>query len=347
MRPPWRKRPVEAPERRSYTSDILAAVFQNATRTANDAGKTAAVEAAAGYVARALAGAEVSGPPWAVDMLPPHVLSQMGRGLMRRGATVWAIEADMLTEAGYWNFHAGPTADKSGWTCQVTDNGPHGSRTRNLPFDRLVFVPWSNDPAIPWTPSGPMQNASLTAALAGNAEEALSHEAATPVGNVVEIPSDGAGADQYEATKEALKSARGRVWFQEAMRGADRGNDPDSSFKQKHVGPMPAGELVSIGEQAYSRTLAAMGVPPDLFQHGANSQGQREAARRCHLNLIVPLSRIVERELRDKLDGGIRLKHETYFADMAGRAGAFQKLVSGGMDLAQAAAVSGVLIDDG
>ena len=324
MRWPWQK----APERRSYTSDILAAVFQHATQTANDAGKTAGVEFAAGYVSRQLASAEVQGPPWAQRMLTPMVLSQMARGLIRRGSTLWAIEAEMLTEAAYWNFVAGATADKSGWRCNVTDSGPHGTRHRTLPFDRLVFVAWSNDPAIPWAPGGPMQNASLLATLAGNAAEALSHDAAAQVGSVIEIPSDGRSADQYEGTKEALKTAKGRIYFQETLKTGDRNTDPDSSFKQKRFGPMPDANLVEASQQAFLHTLASCGIAPDLAQHGANSQGQREAARRTHLNLILPLSKLLEHELREKLDDSIRLRHEGYFGDLQGRASALKATVA-------------------
>lgn len=338
MRLPWRKQP----ERRSYSSDILAAVFQQASTEQADAGKSAAVEAGAGYVARQFMAAEVEGPSWVADMLPPLVLAQIARNVMRRGASVWAVEAERLSEAAYWNFTSGRTSDRRGWRCQLSDSGPGGQRTRLLPWERVLLFEWAHEPAVPWTPSGPLQFASLTSVLAGNAEQALSHETNTPVGNVVEIPSDGKGATEYADASAALKNAAGRIWFSETLKVGDRGLEPDASWKQKHIGPMPTEALVEVGKDAFNRCLAAMGVPTDLFAGGGNSQGQREAARRCHLNLIVPLSRMIERELRDKVDDAIRLKHETYFVDMVGRSQVVAKLTDSGVALNVALAAVGL-----
>ena len=342
MRWPWQK-----PEKRSsYTNSILSAVFQHSTQIYADAGKTAGVEAGAGYVARSLAGAEVSGPAWAQDMLTPTVLSQIGRGLIRRGSSVWAVEPEMLSEAGYWNFEQGANSNRAGWRCRVTDHGPHGSRVRVLPYDRILFMAWAHDPAVPWAPSGPLQFASTTAALASNAEEALSHEAQTPVANVLEVPAEGWEDKQLEDVKSKINTADGRLFFADALKTGDRTVDPDSGWKQRHVGPMPTKELAEIGRDSFQRALAAMGLPPDLFQHGANAQGQKEAARRAHLNLILPLSRMIEHELQAKLDSSIRLKHETYFADMVGRAQVIEKLTGSGVALNVALNAVGLGDDD-
>ena len=75
--------------------------------------------------------------------------------------------------------------------------------------------------------------------------------------------------------------------------------------------------------------------------------GQREAYRRFLHSTIVPLARLVQRELSEKFDADVSLSFDSLFAgDLSGRARAFQSLVKDGMDLAKAAALAGVMESD-
>ena len=59
---------------------------------------------------------------------------------------------------------------------------------------------------------------------------------------------------------------------------------------------------------------------------------------------VTPLARIVSEELSDKFETPISLSFDGLFAaDLAGRARAFQSLVGGGMDVAKAAALAGLM----
>ena len=63
--------------------------------------------------------------------------------------------------------------------------------------------------------------------------------------------------------------------------------------------------------------------------------------------VIAPLGRKVERELRDKLDDDVSLGwQELRASDLSGRARAFQLMVGGGMDVAQAVAIAGLMVND-
>ena len=66
---------------------------------------------------------------------------------------------------------------------------------------------------------------------------------------------------------------------------------------------------------------------------------QREAWRRLLFSTIAPLGRIVENELRVKLDTpDLRLTwNELRASDLAGRARAFQSMVNGGIEVGKAA----------
>ena len=100
-----------------------------------------------------------------------------------------------------------------------------------------------------------------------------------------------------------------------------------------------------IQKQAFEQVLAATGTPPSLFTD-ADGTSQREGLRRYHLGTVLPLAHILEMELTEKLETPVTLAFDRYPLDMDGRSKAFAKLVQGGMEITQAAAVSGVLIGD-
>ena len=80
----------------------------------------------------------------------------------------------------------------------------------------------------------------------------------------------------------------------------------------------------------------------------AEGTGQRESFRRLLHSTIMPLGRIVAEELSDKFEANMSLSFDALFAaDLSGRARAFQNLVGGGMDLAKAAALAGLMNMEG
>ena len=75
--------------------------------------------------------------------------------------------------------------------------------------------------------------------------------------------------------------------------------------------------------------------------------GAREAFRRFLHATIAPAARLVEVELSAKLDTEVTLSFDALYAsDITGRARAFQSMVGGGMDVAKAAALSGLMADE-
>ena len=89
------------------------------------------------------------------------------------------------------------------------------------------------------------------------------------------------------------------------------------------------------------KVLAACGVPPELVS-GGDGTSLRESYRRLLHSTIAPLARILESELRAKTCPGISLD-SLFAADLSGRARAFQSMVGGGMDVAKAAALAGLM----
>ena len=160
VRWPWSK--SAKPERRSagggYSDAIVRAIEAQASSTVADAGSTAAIEAAAGALSRALMAVEVEGPGWVKDAITPVWLSQVGRSLVREGSSlsVVGMRHDRLTlaPAASWNFEGG-TDDEESWMCRATVYGPSTSNTRLLTRDRIVCVRWGTSPGTRYRGQGP------------------------------------------------------------------------------------------------------------------------------------------------------------------------------------------------
>ena len=107
---------------------------------------------------------------------------------------------------------------------------------------------------------------------------------------------------------------------------------------------MPPDSMEKIRAGAFNAVLAACGTPPALFDD-SDGTSQRESFRRYLTTVVQPLSRLLERELADKLDApDVGLSFEGLYAhDLQGRATAFQKLIAGGLPVQEALVTSGLI----
>ena len=359
MRWPWTRR-----ERRDagggYTDAVVAAIEAQASAAVADVSATAAIEAAAGALSRAFAAAEVDGPAWVQETVTPDWLAQVGRSVLREGASLSVIRMGgdgivHLVPSAHWNFE---TLDVPGaelerdWQARVTTYGPSSSYTRLLPRDQLVFLRWGTSPGTRYRGQGPTSWAHLTARLQGEAERSLADEAKGPLAQLVAVPADG-GADDDEddplaGLRADIAAARGKALLVETTAaGFDQGRAaaPQKDWQANRLGPSPPQAMVQLSDMAFARMLAACGCSPALFDD-SDGTAKREAMRQWHLGTVQPLARVLERELSARLDAPIKLRFDLYNVDLAGRAQAFQKLVAGGVAVAEALATSGLLADD-
>lgn len=102
--------------------------------------------------------------------------------------------------------------------------------------------------------------------------------------------------------------------------------------------------MVRVRSDAFEAVLAATGTPPSLFLD-SDGTSQREAIRRWHQNTVLPLARLLQDGLSEKLEAEVRLVFDSYPLDLAGRAQALQKLVASGVPVNEALATSGLLAD--
>ena len=357
MRWPWKREVRSAGG--GYSDAVVAAIEAQAAAKVADASSTAAVEAVAGMLSRALADADVIAEGWAQDAVTPFWLMQVGRSLIREGASLSVVSmggsgALDLVPAAFWNFEAleTPGAEREDdWHARVTTYGPSSSYTRLLGRDRLVYVRWGTSPGTRYRGQGPMSWAHLTARLQGEAERSLGDEAAGPVAHILPVPQDGGdgtGADPLAQLKADIGAARGKAVLTETTSagwGDGKTAAPMSDWKPQRLGPAPPEAMVAVADAAFSRMVAACGASVSLFSD-ADGTAQREAWRRWHLGTVQPLAKLLAHELTLRLETTVTLRLDKYPTDLAGRASAFKALVTGGMAVTEAAAVSGLMIDD-
>ena len=353
MRWPWSKR-----EKRDSGGDFSDAVIRlieaQAAGTAADASSTAAVEAASGALSRAFASARVEGPPHVRQAVTGRFLGQVGRDLIRSGDSLHVIQVSMgggvkLIPCSSWHWEG--SHDPDSWSCRATAYGPSTSTTWNLPAAGVVFLTWGSTPGQTYVGTGPLSWAHTTARLQSEAERSLADEAGGPIANLLAIPEDGGDDDSdddpLKLLKADLRTARGKALLLETTHagwGDGRSAAPQRDWSPSRLGPTPPETMVQLRQEVFNAVLASCGVPPSLFID-SDGTSQREAVRRWHLNTVLPLARLLQDELSEKLEGSCRLVFDGYAKDLQARASTFQKLVAGGVDVNEALAVSGLLGD--
>ena len=358
MRWPWQKREVRASQ--PFTDAIVQAIAASAAgTTAGDPGAIAALEAAAGLYAAAFAGARVDGPERATRALTPAVRALMARNLIRRGESLHLIDvaggAIALRPVGSWDIRGGWNPDS--WFARCDLFGPSGNVTRFVPHSMVCHARYAVDPARPWLGLGPLAWARHTGALAANLELRLSEEAGGPSGYVLPMPepdtpegdADDPTTDPLTAIAAALGALGGKtkiVPSTAAGWSGDMADRPRNDWKPERIGmDVPTTSATLRGDAAIA-VLGACQVPMALFGD-ADGTSQRESWRRFAMGPLAGLAAIIEAELSAKLDADIRFDFAHMWAhDLAGRASSFKAMVAGGMPVAEAAGLAGLMAGD-
>lgn len=350
----------ETRESQPFTDAIVQAILQANTGASANTTATAAVEAAAGLLGRAFAGAKVTPDNAVTEGLTPSVLNLIGRDLVRRGESVWAIGISegvlQFVPAGSWDVRGDPVGvngGESGWHYRVDLFGPSSNITRYLPSAAVLHFRGSVDPARPWLGLSPLAWASTSARLQAESERSLADEMAGPVAQLLAVPQDGGDDtedDSLRSLKADLTGARGRALLLETVAagwGDGQSAAPHRDWVANRLGPNPPTTVNTARRESFGGVLAAMGVPPDLMDVDSAGTAQREAFRRWYSSTAEPLARIVEAELEAKLETPVHLDMTGLYAhDLVGRAGAFQRLIAGGVSVTEALTTSGLLAAD-
>ena len=305
-------------------------------------------------MSRAFAAAEIVGPAWVQDAVTPGFLSQVGRDLIRKGDSMHVIRLGndgqvKLIAASSWHWEG--NHDPDSWTVRVTAYGPSTSTTWSLPAPGVVFVRWGGTPGQTYVGTGPLSWAHTTARLGSEVERSLADEASGPLAQIISVPQDGGDGgdtDPLAMLKADIAKARGKaVLVETTAAGWDQGKaaSPQKDWRADRLGPTPPDAMATLRKSVFEHVLAACGTPPSLFLD-SDGTSQREGLRRWHLGTVLPIARMIEHELRVKLDAEVKLRFDNYPLDLSGRAMSFQKLVSAGMSINEALATTGLLAAD-
>ena len=356
----------------SYTDMMVAELEALAlgNRTAS-ATSHAALETACMIYSSCLAAMRVSNPA-----VTPEVMCEIGRQLIRRGEILFRIELDdsgmiELTPIATHSVHG---ASKR-WRYEAHITYPSGSETLDLSRDEVLHLVWATDPIRgQWQGISPIALAATTMKAAGQLEQAILDESGIPPSQLLAMPDTVSGkvgsTQSFLDTGETprgntsdlsvwghSKAARGKVMVVPSMpfdpADAKRWNQipagSPGSFKPNRTGPEFGGNHDPIRKSLHHGILSCCGIPVSL---GGVDQGtgteSRESFRRFTFTSLAGLARRIEGECRRKLDDPeLRVDLSPLnSADIIGRARSFQALASGGMEVEQAARISGVLADD-
>ena len=333
----------------SYTDTLIASLLSRAQgKSLAVPSATSALEACSGLTGRGFAAAEVTGPDSLTRALTPGCLELVGRSLIRTGEIVFLIYTTSgrlrLIPAETHDVEGGPFPEE--WEYRLTLGGPSRTHTYDyVPAQSVLHFRDACDASTPWRGNGPVQVANLAGRLSAQTVRALADEASGPVGRLLGIPVDGDDAT-VEGLKADIKNAAGRVALLETGDWGNSGGDSKVDLKAERFGAEPPASLVQLVDVSSREIYAACGLNSAIWGAG-DAASTREAWRLCLFGVLSPVGNMVQAEMRDKLDDTVTLSwQELRASDLSGRARAFQSMVGGGMAIAEAVSIAGLMVED-
>ncbi len=252
----------------SYTDALVAAITANASgETTAFPTATAALEACAGLVARAFAGASVSASAAVEDVLTPAFLEMVGRSLIRKGELVVYITTRngelLLLPAESHDVDGDP--DPASWTYRLTIGGPSRSHTLDsVSAASVLHFKYGTDPEKPWRGLGPLQVAQLGGRLSAELASALADEASGPRGSLLPVPIEG-GDGTLAQLRADLGKLKGKAALVQAGDWGNPGGSNMTDWSTRRLGPNTPLALVELHRLATEEVAAACGVNPGML----------------------------------------------------------------------------------
>ena len=343
-----RQRVEELETRASTYSDLATAqLLDNAgAKSSASPSATAALEAVSGLTGRAFASAEIDASEIVVAALTPDLMNLIGRSLTRLGELILLIDVNdgrlSLLPAASCDVAGG--ANPLTWRYSVTVGAPDSTETYSVGAEGVVHLRYSYHPSTPWRGQSPLQVAKLAGRLSSEIVKALADEVSGPRGHLLPTPMDGQDPT-LELMKKDIRETSGNALLVE---GGDMGapGEYKTDWKPQRLGANPPSALVELADLARREVFSACGVNPAIF---TDSQGtaQRESYRQYLFGTCSPIGRMVASELSAKLETPVAFDwSELRASDIASRARAFASMVTAGKPLEEAAALSGLLVDN-
>ena len=339
------------PQRRESVTDRLIAQSVSA---AMGAPQPAPADSAGAAVAAALyAGALGNANIKAQVDFQPDFLSSLARALVLRGEALYAIESDRsLIPCETWDISGG--AAESTWSYRIDIATPDGNKSMRRPREGVCHFKWAIDSRKPWKGISPLDMAKGMSSLAAKSAQSLSTEYnATQMyvlplmydANVMGSDASAGDADIAEQFDKVKAGANGRTFsllFTNQMKWPK--DERDKTFEQKRLGASLTQDNVIATFKSQESVLSLCGIPPGLLAPEGQS---RDAFRLWIATAVEPLAKRISYELSKGLETQVEIDTSPVTKqDIVGRARAFGSLVKGGMEVSEAAKISGVLAED-
>ena len=352
MRWPWQK--VETRSESSGFSDlVIAGLYSRAAgERLYTATATAAVEAAAVIWSAVLAGATVKGSARVREAVTRRFLALTGREWIRRGEMVHVLTVGdrgriELLPASSWDVNGGPSPRS--WVYRADVFSPSSVDTVHVGRAGIVHSQWATNSEEPWRGRAPWSLANLSSGLLTALERRLGQEADMPTGALLPVPQnpkpEDAAVDPLDKLKKGIGDLEGSFAVVETTAsgwGKGMSEAPRHDWRPSRLGADPPATLQALRRDAHESILGACGVPVSLLTD-RDGTAMREALRRFVTGVVEAKAHELADVLSEALDDQVEFSFRSTWAhDLMGRTGAYSKLVSVGMDPAQARVVSGL-----
>lgn len=308
-----------------------------------------ALQVGAGLIGRAFASATVTGTTPAITRaLTPDVLEKIGRELIRVGESLFYVRVgrEGLKLYPVVSHDITGNFDPVSWRYRLDLSGPSGTWSVNARPESVIHCKYMVESERPWKGIGPLDVARSAGRLNAEVNSTIQDEVGGPRGSVIPVPKDG-GSGTLEPLKQQLAGLKGKLALVETTAGGygqGQAFAPRGDWTPKRLGAAMPDALVNLRNDADRLVLGLLGVPIGLLER-TDGAAMRESWRQLLHSTIAPLGKLVEKELRDKLDAPALTFtwSDLRASDIAGRARAFGSMVTAGMELQKAAALSGLL----
>ena len=284
-----------------YTAAIMAARESWISGASNLGELTASVQASVGLWEGVLSLSDVTG----TDLLDRRTMALVGRSLALRGEAVFLIR-DRLIPAVDWDVSTRDGIPRA-YRLGIPEAG--GGRSETVLAGEVLHFRIGCDLAAPWTGTGPLRRAPLSAALLHELETALRdvfREA--PLGSQI-IPVPEGSADDMDALRAGFRGRRGASLVIEGTAQAaaagmapNIGKSPDQL--SPHLDKTLADKLLVDAKDA---VYGAFGILPGLMNRSTTGTTVREAQRHLAQIVLQPVANLMAEEATEKLGATVKI----------------------------------------
>lgn len=305
MRWPWQ---IRKPEKRSDAISRL--LHQESGADYIQSRQLSGVQIAAGIVGRAFATLKVDNASESIlRALTPHFFGHVGRSLILDSESLHFLHVGEpgleLVPVASWHIEGG-SYSRADWRYRIYLSTPTGAQhVKLISSPDVIHVQAAYRSDSPWLGSG-LGEAKNLVRSAQRAEQSVSGSLNSPVGKLVPAPLDADDTEAAQALQERIAKMAGEIVMVESQGSAWGSPVRHESRLQRDWGLVNLSPDISEPVRQILMDLTVLtamqcGIPSELTTPGS-AQAKREGIRVLLFQTLRPIARLVEHELRIKLE---------------------------------------------